>query len=134
MIKEKLETLKELLKIKKMPILIENLPNELLEESIILCHDCDISELNGHYEGIDFVAPQWYNYLLEMCSKKHTLLVLNQINLLPVTEQLKFLEIIKYHKISTFNLPDNCSVIITCSSLENKPLSEEIYSLVAHIG
>ena len=45
----------------------------------------------------------------------------------------KFIEILKYKKISTFELPENCLIIVTCSDLTNNKINEEIYSLVAQI-
>lgn len=128
-----LESLKQLLLLNQYPVLIEDLPNELFEDAVILCNDCDVSLLNGHYEGIDFVAPEWYNILCEKCKDHHTLLIINRINNSSINDQLKFIEILKYHKISTFDLPNNCSILVTASDLENKPIAEEIYSLVAHV-
>ena len=128
-----LESLKNLLLLNEYPILIEDIPNELFEDAIILCNDCDISLLNGHYEGIDFVAPDWYNILVEKCKAKHTILIINQINKSSINEQLKFVEILKYRKISTFKLPKNCSIIVTASDLENQPIADKIYNLVAHV-
>lgn len=128
-----LESLKNLLLLNEYPILVEDLPNELFENSVILCNDCDVSLLNGHYEGINFVAPDWYNILVEKCKTNHTMLIINQINKSSIDEQLKFVEILKYRKISTFKLPSNCSVIVIASNLQENPIAEEIYNLVAHI-
>lgn len=126
-----LESLKELLLLNEYPILVEDVPNEIFANSVILNNDCDVSLLNGHYEGVNFVAPQWYNILTEKCKNGHTLLIINGINNINKEEQLKFVEILKYRKISTFELPKNCSVVVTAYNLENAPVAEEIYSLVA---
>lgn len=128
-----LESLKKLLMLNEYPILVEDIPNELFENSVILNNDCDISLLNGHYEGVNFVAPDWYNILTEKCKDGLTLLIINGINNIDRDEQLKFVEILKYRKISTFDLPKNCSIIVTAYDLENKPIAEEIYSLVASV-
>ncbi len=128
-----LESLKKLLMLNEYPILVEDIPNELFENSVILNNDCDISLLNGHYEGVNFVAPDWYNILTEKCKDGLTLLIINGINNIDREEQLKFVEILKYRKISTFDLPKNCSIIVTAYDLENKPIAEEIYSLVASV-
>lgn len=126
-----LESLKNLLLLNECPILIEDIPNELFDNAVILSNDCDISMLNGHYEGINFVAPEWYNILLEKCKHGHSILIINGINNSSLDEQLKFVEILKYRKISTFELPKNCAIIVTAYDMENKPVAEEIYSLVA---
>lgn len=127
------ESLKKLLLLNEYPILVEDIPNELFKNSVILNYDCDVSLLNGHYEGVNFVAPEWYNILTEKCKDGLTLLIINSINSLNKEEQLKFVEILKYRKISTFELPKNCSIIVTAYNLEDKLIAEEIYSLVAYV-
>lgn len=128
-----LESLKKLLMLNEYPVLAQDIPNELFENSVILNSDCDVSLLNGHYEGVNFVAPDWYNILVEKCKDGLTLLIINGINNIDREEQLKFVEILKYRKISTFDLPKNCSIIVTAYDLENKPIAEEIYGLVASV-
>lgn len=128
-----LEMLKELLMMNDFPILVEELPNELLEDAIILMNDIDISLLNGHYEQTEFLPPVWYYKLVEKAKEKQILLILNRVNFLPKEEQLKFLEILKYRKISTFPLPKNCSIIVVVPDLENHPLAQEIYNIVAKV-
>lgn len=127
-----LESLRELLKL-KMPILVEDLPESLFEDAVILNSDCDVSELNGHYEGLEFVPPIWYEILCDKCKNKSTLLIINGINNESEEDQLKFVEILKYHKVSTFILPKNCAIITTAYDMKNKKVAEEIYSLTAHV-
>ena len=126
-----LNSLKKLLLLNEYPILIEDLPSEVFPNAVILNNDCDISLLNGHYEEINFVAPDWYNVLVEKCRRNHSILIINGINNSKIDDQLKFVEILKYRKISTFALPKNCSIIVTAYDVKNKPIAEEIYSLVA---
>ena len=126
-----LVSLKELLLLNEYPILVEDISNVLFENAVILNNDCDISSLNGHYEGVNFVAPDWYNILVEKCKNGRSLLIINGINNSSIDEQLKFIEILKYRKISTFDLPKTCSIIVTAYDIKNKPIAEEIYSLVA---
>lgn len=129
--KIELESLKELLLLNEYPILVEDISNELFENAVILNNDCDISLLNGHYEGVNFVAPDWYNILVEKCKNGRSILIINGINNSEIDDQLKFIEILKYRKISTFDLPKNCSIIVTAYDIKNKPIAEEVYSLVA---
>jgi len=126
-----LESLKELLLLNEYPILVEDISNEFFENAVILNNDCDISLLNGHYEGVNFVAPDWYTILVEKCKNGRSILIINGINNAEIDDQLKFIEILKYRKISTFDLPKNCSIIVTAYDIKNKPIAEEIYSLVA---
>ena len=115
------------------PILVENLSMSFYKNCVLLDSNCDISLLNGHYEGIEFVAPKWYLELIEKSKKGSVVLFINGINEIDVSDQVKFMEILKYRKISTFDLPSNCAIVVSCSSLKDKAINEEVYSLMAHI-
>ena len=128
--KERLEMLNEYIKSGITPILIENMPASVFDNATILDANCDISDLNGHYENINFVAPSWYNKLKQNQTK---MLVINNINEIDVNEQTKFIEILKYKKISTFDLSKDCIIIVTAKNLKERPINEEVYSLLAHI-
>lgn len=128
--KERLEMLNEYIKSGITPILIENMPASVFDNATILNANCDISDLNGHYENINFVAPSWYNKLKQNQTK---MLVIKNINEIDVNEQTKFIEILKYKKISTFDLPKDCIIIVTAKNLKERPINEEVYSLLAHI-
>ena len=75
-----------------------------------------------------------------VCKNKRLLIICNGfnkvriiINEAPLEEQTKFIEILKYKKVSTFELPKNCLVIVTCSDLTTNKINEEVYSLLAQI-
>jgi len=128
--KEKIKQLDAYIKSGVSPILIENIPIEVFEDEIIIDSNCDRKLLNGHYEGINFVAPEWYNQLI---NKTNPILIINEINKISTNEQIKFGEILKYKKVSTFELPKNCIIIVTCSNIKDNPINEKIYSLFAQI-
>lgn len=111
-------------------ILLEDFPVSVFQDAVILESNCDVSELNGHYEETEFCPPEWYK---KLTSKDDPVLVINNINKIPTDEQIKFVEIFKYNKISTFELPKNCIVIATVSNLKENPINEQVYSLMAHI-
>ena len=131
--KERLNLLESYIKTGVAPLLIENIPSDLFSNSVVLKSNIDKSELNGHYEEIEFCPPTWYKELLEKSKLDYVILVIENINDVSVEEQNKFIEILKYNKISTFTLPKNCLIIVTCSDLNNKKISEEVYSLLAQI-
>ena len=58
---------------------------------------------------------------------------IDNINNVGLEEQKKFIELLKYKKISTFELPNDCLIIVTCSNLKKNKISEEVYSLLVHI-
>ena len=115
------------------PILIEDSSEKMFSNAVKLEADCDVSLLNGHYEDINFVAPNWYNELVEKSKNTRSLLLINELNKVSPEEQLKFLELFKYKKISTFDLPENCVIVVTKSKSEETPIAEDIYSLMVHI-
>ena len=93
--KERLNLLENYIKTGVAPLLIENIPSDLFSNSVVLKSNIDKSELNGHYEDIEFCPPAWYKELLEKSKLDY--------------------------------------VILTCSNLNNKKISQEVYSLLAQI-
>lgn len=127
---DRIKMLEGILKSGISPILLEDFPVSVFQDAVILESNCDVSELNGHYEDVEFCPPEWYK---KLTSKDNAVLVINDINKIPTDEQIKFVEIFKYNKISTFKLPKNCIVIATASNLKENPINEQVYSLMAHI-
>lgn len=127
---DRIKMLEGILKSGISPILLEDFPVSVFQDAVILESNCDVSELNGHYEETEFCPPEWYKKLI---SKDNAVLVINNINKIPTDEQIKFVEIFKYNKISTFELPKNCIVIAIASNLKENPINEQVYSLMAHI-
>lgn len=127
---ERMELLEGLLKSGVSPILLEDFPASIFTDAVILDSTCDKSELNGHYEGIEYLPPKWYTKLIGL---SEPLIVISNINKISQEEQKKFVEILKYKKISTFDLPEKCIILVTANNLDENKISEEIYSLMAHI-
>lgn len=115
------------------PVMFEDVDLSQYKNAVVLDADCDISVLNGHYEGIDFVPPEWYENLINNSKNTYCLLVIKDINKIDKKEQLKFVEMFKYKKIGTFDLPKNTVIFVTCSNLQEGEIAQEIYSLLAHI-
>lgn len=128
--KEKLEIFNQYIKAGFRCFLVDDLTSLLIEDEVILNNDAGLMELNGHYEGIEFVAPKWY---LELMNKKTKILVIKDINKVSFKEQRKFLEIIKYRQVSTFELTDDVIIVLTLKNLEENKIEEEVYSLCVHI-
>lgn len=131
--KEKLEILEEYLKSGITTILLENIPATAFSDAIVLESSCSLEDLNGHYEGIEFLPPKWYSDLMNQSEKQSPILIINNINKVSNKEQTKFIEILKYKKVSTFELPKKCIIILLVTNLKENKINEEVYSLVAHI-
>ena len=128
--KEKKDLLEAYVKSGITNILIEGMSAGDFKNCVVIDSKCDISLLNGHYEDTEFVGPKWYYELLK---KDRPVLIINEINSISKEEQSKFVEILAYKKISTFELPKKCIVIATCNNLKDMPINENVYSLMAHI-
>ena len=113
------------------PILVDFIFGQDLEDAVILPANIDKKELNGHYEEMNYVPPKWLNELLN--TKKSQLLIIDQIDTIPKEEQKKFIELLKYRKVSTFDLPNNCRIIVTANKINEEMINEEVFSLVARI-
>ena len=130
-----MESRKELLlsyiKTNVAPILVDFIFGQDLEDAVILPANIDKKELNGHYEEMNYVPPKWLNELLN--KKNNPLLVIDQLDIIPKIEQKKFIELLKYRKVSTFDLPNNCRIIVTANKINEEMINEELFSLVARI-
>jgi len=116
-----------------LPLLVPNVSSNLFKNPVILKAKIDQSELNGHYEEKEFCPPTWYRELLEKSKIAPVVLIIENLDELELKEQSKFIEILKYKKVSTFDLPKNCLVIVTYNDLSQNKLNEEVYSLLAQI-
>lgn len=127
----KRELLMSYIKSNVAPILVDFIDGNNIPNSVVLPANLEISELNGHYDNIEFVSPEWLNKLKN--SNTPTILVIDKIDSIPKNEQTKFVEILKYRQVSTFELPKNTVIVVTAKEVNENTINEEIYSLVAHI-
>ena len=127
----KKELLMSYIKANVAPILVNFISGKDIPGAIVISADVDAKELNGHYDGADYMPPKWYNELVTNNNSK--VLVIDLIDSINKEEQLKFIELLEYRKISTFELPKDCVIIVTTKEVNKDKISEEIYSLVAQI-
>lgn len=131
--KEKLEMLNEYLKTTNIPVLVEDIPLEIFSDYVIIPSDINVKELDGHYEKAEYCPPSWCTSLVDKHKENKAFLVITDINKISKNDQAKFVEILKYKKVSTFDLPKDVRIILTANNLKENEISEEIYSLLAHI-
>ena len=88
--KEQVDLLGEYIKAGKSAVLIEEIPESVIEKgAVVINSDCSSSELMGHYDNLEYVAPEWYGKLIES-SKTHTpVLIIKDINKIPKTTRYK---------------------------------------------
>ena len=116
------------------PILVESAEDFDLKKGIEINGNCDMAELqesvddNGEYQ-----LPNWFKILVDNSDKERTLLIIKNITDCEEDDQMKFYELLKYRKLNTTKLPDNCVIIATCDNLKEKPINPCLYSLMAHI-
>ena len=126
----KKELLMSYIKANVAPILVNFISSKDIPDAIVISANTDTNELNGYYEGTDYMPPKWYD---ELVNNNFKVLVIDLIDTINKEEQLKFVEILKYRKVSTFELPKDCVIIVTANEINKDKISEEIYSLVAQI-
>ena len=126
----KRELLMSYIKSNVAPILVDFIDGSSIPNCVVLPASCEITELNGHYDNVEFVSPEWLNKLE---GSTPTILVIDKIDSIPKNEQTKFVEILKYRQVSTFELPKNTVIVVTAKEINENTINEEIYSLVAHI-
>ena len=127
----KKEILLSYIKANVAPILVDFIFGKDLDGATILPSDIDVKELNGHYEGVNFMPPKWFDKILSTNASR--ILVIDKIDTISKEEQLKFCELLEHRKISTFELPKSCIIIVTANEINKDKISEEIFSLVARI-
>lgn len=127
----KIEMLLSYIKANIAPVLVDFISGKDLNNAVLIPANIDINELNGHYENTDFFPPKWYKDILN--SEENKILVIDKIDTISKDEQLKFCELLEYRKISTFELPKNCIIIVTASEVNKDKINKEILSLVARI-
>lgn len=126
----KKEMLINYIKSNTVPILVDFIDASIIPNSVVLSAGCDMTELNGHYENIDFVSPEWFN---KIDGSIPNILVIDKIDSISKKEQIKFVEILKYRQVSTFVLPKNTRIVITAKEVNKDTINEEIFSLVSYI-
>lgn len=113
------------------PILVDFISGKDLNGAVVVPANVDVKELNGHYDGADFMPPKWLNEILSTNASR--ILVIDKIDSISKEKQLKFCELLEHRKISTFELPKNCVILVTANEINKEKISEEIFSLVARI-
>ena len=127
----KKEILLSYIKANVAPILIDFISGDDLNGAVVVPANVDIKELNGHYDGSYFMPPKWLNEILSTNTSR--ILVIDKIDSISKEDQLKFCELLEYRKISTFELPKNCVILVTANEISKDKINEEIFSLVARI-
>lgn len=128
---DKKELLMSYIKANVAPILVNFLSGNDIKGAVVLPADIDSKELNGHYDGSNFLPPKWMSEILDTNASK--ILVIDKIDTVSKEEQLKFCELLEHRKISTFELPKSCVILVTANEINKDKISEDIHSLVAQI-
>lgn len=127
----KKEILLSYIKANVAPILVDFISGKDFDGAVVVPANVDVKELNGHYDGVDFLPPKWLNEILNTNASR--VLLIDKIDSISKEEQLKFCELLEHRKISTFELPKSCVIIVTANEINKNKISEEIFSLVARI-
>lgn len=119
---DKLEQLYSYIKANVAPIIVDFISAQDISNALII-DAANNPDLSGHFTGTLYLPPEWFNKI-----KSKVILVIDNLDKISKEEQLKFKELLKYKKVSTFNLPEDMRVLVTLENKEN--LNAEIYSLL----
>ena len=114
------------------PLIVDFIDGDSIPNSVVLQADCNLEELNGYYDDVQFNPPEWLKKLEE--TNVLRILVIDKIDSISKEEQKKFIEILKYRQVFTNKIPKETIIIVTADNINERTNEEEIYSLVAHIG
>ena len=129
--KEKNKMLKEYIKLNIAPILVDFIEKDFINDKVVISSNCKKEELNEIYEQEKTLPPKWYQ---ELINKNKKILIINNLDSISNEEQKKFIEILKYRKVSTFKLPQDVRIIITTTKKVKNNIDKEIFNLVLYIG
>jgi len=122
---DKLERLKEYMKLNVAPILITDVTPAFFINPIVIDHTCSKEELNAYSK------ENWYQKTKK--EEDNPFIIIDEITQLEKEEQLKFLELIKYRKIGEHVLNDKFIIILTSKKENLKNLNETLASYVVQI-
>lgn len=128
---ERKELLMSYIKANIAPILVDFISKEDVKGSVVIPANIDNNKLNGHYDDTYFMPPKWLSKITQTNESKF--LIIDKIDTISKEEQLKFCELLEHRKISTFELPKSCVILVTANEINKDKINEEIYSLVVQI-
>lgn len=129
MIVDKSQLLKEYININVGPILVESFDLDILSSCVIPSNISE-DELYGYYEGESYISPNWYQSLV---NNNYKLIIIDGIDNISKEEQLKFFELLKYKKVSIFDVPEDCSIVLTAKNINRDTINEKIFSLCVYV-
>ena len=112
------------------PILTDLIKSDDITKKVVISSDVDKKELCGYYIEDKYTSPFWYNDLINNNIK---ILIIDNIDNISKEEQSKFIELLKYRKISTFDIPKDVVIIVIAKDINKDRINEDLYSLVIHI-
>lgn len=127
-LKEKKEILLSYMKANVGPILVDFIHGEDIDNAYTIEADTSLKDLNGTYDNDKLIPPNWYT---KMTNRK--ILVIDRIDTISKKSQLKFHELLKYRKMGTFKLNDDCIILVTTESTDKSKINPEILNLLVWI-
>ena len=111
------------------PILMENKYLDLIPEYAVVDASAPLEEFNGYYNDKgEFLPPKWFDE-----ANDKIILVIKDIDKINIEDQRKIIEILKYKKVSNFELNKNIIIIVTCDNMNFDLINNDIISLTIQI-
>ncbi len=117
--KEKLIEIKDVISSLRTPLIVENIYCDIFKNAITIDASSDIKNFTD--------TPMWLN---EIEGKNY--LIIKNIDYISKEDQLKLVDILKYHKVGT-NKIYNTVVVLTVDKMDLNYINDEIISLTVQI-
>lgn len=115
------------------PILV-SLSKEMFKNYTLIDAECSDEFLKGKFDVDGYKTPTWYNEIKTKENDPVNLLIIDNFDKINKDKQKRFIELLKYRKVNSLEIPKNCSIIVLARQVNKESINEEVYSLLAHIS
>lgn len=113
------------------PVIYTASADKILADAVVLKGEIPLEQLAEIYKERVWQMPDWLKRLYDKQQQPLNVLVIKDLAKLDKRKQLKFMELLKYHRAGKFELPKNSIVVILEKNIA--ALNEQIVSLCAVI-
>jgi len=130
----KTEIIKEYIKDNITPIWLEGFNLTMFKDMTVVPPEAPRSDFAVLVGANGPIYPKWYKLVMSKQHKPINLLVFESIDLLSDEEQERFLELVKYRRISNVKLPENCCIILTTAKQNQGRINEKLRRFLTYIS
>ena len=116
---------------KKWPIILKNINETEIANSVVISADISNSELAVLPMENGMEVPKWLKELQVKCKiEDNAVLIISNIDKINIQEQEKFYGLLKFKALNGFDLPTNSQIVLTCVDIEKVSTKIKELSLI----